>query len=118
MITWITLAQFQRRDLLKEPCQDTEKFSGALLAEKYLSSVKACHGCVIACGREIEVEREEAKGPEYETLVGFGPNLWIDDPEFSFRMNELCDRYGMDTISVSNTIGLTMRLFDEGVDRC
>lgn len=95
----------------------TEAFSGAKIAERYLTGVKACHACVIACGREIRVKPGDRvqKGPEYETLVGFGPNLWIDDPEFTFRMNQLCDRYGMDTITVSNTIGLAMSLYDEGL---
>ena len=44
--------------------------------------------------------------------MGFGPNLWINDPEFIIRMNDLCDRFGMDTISLSNTIGFAMRLYE------
>src|SRR4030043_2139977 len=31
------------------------------------------------------------------------------------RLGELCDRYGMDTISLSNTIGLAIKLFKMGV---
>jgi aldehyde:ferredoxin oxidoreductase len=58
---------------------------------------------------------ERRKGPEYETLVGFGPNLWLDDPAFATRMGELCDRFGIDTISLSNTIGLAIKLYDQGL---
>jgi aldehyde:ferredoxin oxidoreductase len=54
------------------------------------------------------------KGPEYETIVGFGPNLLINDLSEVVRLGELCDRYGMDTISTSNTIGLAFHLFEIG----
>ena len=90
--------------------------SGAKIAESILAGVSACQACVIACGRVVRLEDgEKRKGPEYETLVGFGPNLLIDDPAWITRMGELCDRYGMDTISMSNTIGLALALFEKGI---
>lgn len=89
--------------------------SGANMAETILVGTSACHACVIACGRVVRLgDGDKRKGPEYETLVGFGPNLWLDDPAFATRMGELCDRYGMDSISVSNTIGLVLKLFETG----
>lgn len=92
------------------------KTTGSHMAESLLDGVSTCHGCVIACGRVVRLrDGERRKGPEYETLVGFGPNLWINDPEFITLMGELCDRYGMDTISMSNTIGLALTLFELGV---
>ncbi len=57
---------------------------------------------------------EKQKGPEYETLVGFGPNLMLNDLVFATRMGDLCDRYGIDTISASNTIGLAFLLYAQG----
>jgi len=92
------------------------KVSGASVAESILAGVSACHACVIACGRVVRLEDgEKRKGPEYETLVGFGPNLWLDDPVLATRLGELCDRYGMDTISLSNTIGLAFTLYEKGI---
>jgi aldehyde:ferredoxin oxidoreductase len=32
-----------------------------------------------------------------------------------WNLGELCDRYGMDTISASNTIGLAFHLFEKGI---
>ena len=55
------------------------------------------------------------KGPEYETIVGFGPNLLNDDLISIVRLGELCDRYGMDTISAANTIGLAFSLYEKGI---
>jgi aldehyde:ferredoxin oxidoreductase len=93
------------------------KISGTKLTETILTGKSACHACVIACGRKVRLagEGEERKGPEYESLVGFGPNLWLNNLEVATKLNELCDRYGMDTISLSNTIGLAFRLFEMGV---
>jgi len=71
---------------------------------------------VIACGRVVQLEDgQKRKGPEYETLAGFGPNLWYDDPAGITKLGELCDRYGMDTISTSNVIGLVLKLSAMGV---
>lgn len=90
--------------------------SGSSVAETILVGTSACHACVIACGRVVRLEDgEKRKGPEYETLAGFGPNLWYDDPLRITRLGELCDRLGMDTISMSNTIGLVFKLKDMGI---
>ncbi|MBW8010067.1 MAG: aldehyde ferredoxin oxidoreductase family protein [Chloroflexi bacterium] len=89
--------------------------SGSTMAETILVGVSTCHACVIACGRVVQIENgKKQKGPEYETLVGFGPNLWLNDAAFVTRMNDLCDRYGFDTISISNTISLAFALFENG----
>ena len=91
------------------------RISGAALKETILVGVSACHACVIACGRVVRLEDgEKRKGPEYETLVGFGPNLMLNDPVLATRLGELCDRYGMDSISLSNTIGLAFQLYEMG----
>jgi aldehyde:ferredoxin oxidoreductase len=94
-----------------------ENISGASIAEKYLVGVKACHACVVACGRVVNLNGnlKKEKGHEYESMVGFGPNLMISDAAFVTRMGNLCDHFGMDTISLSNTISLAFTLFEEGV---
>lgn len=90
--------------------------SGVTMAETVLKGISACHGCVVACGRKVDLgDGTVRKGPEYETLVGFGPNLGITDIPTITRLGELCDRYGMDTISTSNVIGLAFLLYQEGV---
>ena len=91
--------------------------TGAAMAESILTGVSACHACVIACGRVVTLPGEAAprKGPEYETMVGFGPNLLIDDLAAVTRLGERCDQLGMDTISLSGTIGLAVTLFERGV---
>ena len=95
--------------------EGTERISGTTVAETILSGVSTCHGCVIACGRVVRLDDGiERVGPEYETTVGFGSNLGIDDISAITKLNELCNRYGVDTISISNVIGLAFLLYQEG----
>jgi len=95
---------------------ESSKISGANMSETILAGVSACHACVIACGRVVQLEDgTKRKGPEYETVVGFGPNIAIDDLGAITHLGELCDRYGMDSISLSNTIGLAFKLFEMSI---
>ncbi|HSG42001.1 MAG TPA: aldehyde ferredoxin oxidoreductase family protein [Anaerolineales bacterium] len=91
--------------------------SGAKMTETILTGRSACQGCVIACGRVVKLPNDtmKRKGPEHETMVGFGANLLNNDLESIVDMGELCDRYGMDTISASNTIGLAFHLYEKGI---
>jgi aldehyde:ferredoxin oxidoreductase len=110
------LAELPKRYFQNGIYENTPKVSGTTIAETILVGNSACHACVIACGRVVRLEDgEKRKGPEYETLAGFGPNLLIGDPVRITRMGELCDRLGMDTISLSNTIGLVFKLREDGV---
>jgi aldehyde:ferredoxin oxidoreductase len=94
---------------------EVDNVSGAKVAETILAGTSACQGCVIACGRVVKLEDgAKRKGAEYETLVGFGPNLLISDLAAINELGELCDRYGMDTISASGTIGLAFHLYEMG----
>ena len=94
---------------------NVDAISGSKMAESILVGTSACQGCVIACGRVVDLgDGRKRKGPEYETIVGFGPSLLIDDLAETVRLGELCDLYGMDVISTANTIGLAFYLYDLG----
>jgi aldehyde:ferredoxin oxidoreductase len=94
-----------------------DNVSGAKMTETILTGRSACQGCVIACGRVVKLPKDvmKRKGPEHETMVGFGANLLNDNLEAIVDLGELCDRYGMDTISASNTIGLAFHLYEKGI---
>ena len=97
--------------------ENIDSISGAKMTETILVGRSACQGCVIACGRVVNLngDKTKRKGPEHETMVGFGANLLNDNLESIVDMGELCDRYGMDTISTSNTIGLAFHLYEKGL---
>lgn len=96
--------------------ENVDNVSGARMTETILTGRSACQGCVIACGRVVKLgDKAKRKGPEYETIIGFGPNLLNDNLESIVDLGELCDRYGMDTISTANTIGLAFHLFEKEI---
>ena len=96
--------------------ENVDNISGAKMTETILAARSACQGCVIACGRVVKLgDKAKRKGPEYETIAGFGPNLLNDNLESIVDLGELCDRYGMDSISTANTIGLAFHLFEKGI---
>ncbi len=110
------LAEMPKKYFQNGVYPNASNVSGACVTETILAGTSTCHACVIACGRVVRLgDGDKRKGPEYETLAGFGPNLLFDDPARITSMGELCDRYGMDTISLSNTIGLVYKLKDMGV---
>jgi aldehyde:ferredoxin oxidoreductase len=109
------LAEMPKKNFTRGEYKNTLNISGASIAESILVGTTTCHACVIACGRVVALEDGmRRKGPEYETLVGFGPNLLFDNPSEITLLGELCDRYGIDTISTSNTIGLVFKLHEMG----
>jgi aldehyde:ferredoxin oxidoreductase len=95
---------------------EVDRISGTTVSETILTGVTTCNGCVVACGRVVRLEGGvDRKGVEYETSIGFGPNLGISDMESITIMGDLCDRYGIDTISTSNIIGFVFLLYQEGI---
>jgi aldehyde:ferredoxin oxidoreductase len=55
-----------------------------------------------------------AGGPEYESLGSLGGTLMIDDIRSVALANDLCNRYGMDTISVGQVIALAYESLQRG----
>ncbi len=97
----------------------TLKTSGKAIAETIFTRHTFCHACPIGCGKAVEVKEGKyagvrGEGPEYETLCGFGSNLQCDDLNAIVAMNDLCNRYGLDTISTSSTIAWAFESFEKG----
>ena len=63
----------------------------------------------------MKVKGKEVKGPEYETLGLFGPNLENRDLDLINELNYKCDLLGMDTISLAGTIAFAMELQEKGM---
>ncbi|MEJ2247891.1 MAG: aldehyde ferredoxin oxidoreductase C-terminal domain-containing protein [Acidobacteriota bacterium] len=85
--------------------------------EKYVTDKYACVDCRIACGGWLTVDKgkyqvESAHKPEYETLAAFGPNCLNDNMESLIYANELCNLYGLDTISTGAAIAFAMECFE------
>jgi aldehyde:ferredoxin oxidoreductase len=99
----------------------SSQIGGATMAETILTGPKACQGCVIACGRVINVPEGrwatpgKVKGPEYETICSFGSQLLVDNLPLIAALGNRCDELGLDTISAGNTLALAYLLFERGL---
>ncbi|SFR68896.1 aldehyde:ferredoxin oxidoreductase [Halogeometricum rufum] len=74
-----------------------------------------CSSCAFACKLPTKDEERgvETEGPEYETVMSFGSNCSVDDVVDVMKSNELCDRYGVDTISCGNAVAAYLAAEDE-----
>lgn len=96
------------------------KVSGQELAKTILKKRYHCGGCLIGCGRTVEIpsgafKMEMGGGPEYETLGMLGSNCLIDDVEAIAKGNEVCNDYGVDTISAAAAISFLMEAWEHGM---
>jgi aldehyde:ferredoxin oxidoreductase len=97
------------------------KISGKTIHEKYDVKSSSCSGCPIHCWQHVTIEGEDGvrnnvgHNPEYETLGAFGAMCLNDDLPSVIRANELCNRYGLDTISTGNSIAFAIEAFERGL---
>ncbi|MEM1883445.1 MAG: aldehyde ferredoxin oxidoreductase family protein [Candidatus Bathyarchaeia archaeon] len=88
--------------------------------EKYIVEKYFCPGCPIGCGGWVRVPGgkyavERAHKPEYETIAAFGPLCLNDNIESIIYANDLCNKYGLDTISAGATIAFAMECYEKGI---
>lgn len=82
-------------------------------------------GCTLSCAHAVDHfhlrsgpyagEAVMVDGPEYETVAGLGSNIGNFDPAAVLELNFYCDTYGIDTISLGNSIAFVMECYQEGI---
>lgn len=88
--------------------------------QEIFAGPRGCFGCPIRCKREARVEGRYTidpryGGPEYETLGAFGSACAVSDLRAIAKANEMCNRFGLDTISTGITIAFAMECFENGL---
>jgi aldehyde:ferredoxin oxidoreductase len=89
--------------------------------EKYKKSGYACQACPIKCGAVIEQKEGpfaipgEVHRPEYETIAALGNLLVNDNQEAVIKATDICNRYGIDSISTGTAIAFAMECFENGL---
>ena len=99
---------------------DIDELGPVVIEEKILSGHKTCFGCGVACKKEAEVKEgpfkmKKGPGPEYETVATFGAMCLNSSIESIAKANEICNRFGMDTISCGSTIAFAFECFENGL---
>ena len=87
----------------------------------YQDMAYGCWRCTMACGGHDSVKEEGPyKGvahhkPEYETVAAWGTMTLMDKFPALIKINELCNRYGFDTIAAGCTAAFAVECYENGI---
>jgi len=81
---------------------------------------EGCYACTVQCKQSFQLEEPfkvdpRYGGPEFETIGAFNSTCGVDDFGYAAKAHELCNRYGLDTISCGVTIAWAMECFEKGI---
>ena len=98
-----------------------EPISGEKMTETILKERDTCYACAVKCKRVVEIldgpYQVDARygGPEYETIGTFGSYCAIDNLAAVSLASQICNMYGVDTITCGATIAFAMECFEKGI---
>jgi len=86
----------------------------------YSKGMLSCFGCPAHCRHRFIIQEGRYKGtrgegPEYASIGSLGTKLGNLDLENIIYATELCNRYGLDTISTGSYIAWAMELYQRGI---
>jgi aldehyde:ferredoxin oxidoreductase len=99
---------------------DAERVGGERYREEFRLKDTTCNKCSVACGKSFQVTEGDYAGtvwkmPEYESIYALGPMCGNLDAGSLVKAEELCDQYGLDTISMGVTIAFAMECAELGI---
>ena len=125
--TWNNLTPLQQQGILP-----TKNFQAGVLdgghriesesmVQAILSDRETCPNCPIFCRRVVQMKAPYEisgiyGGPQYETVAALGSLLLNTDPSSIAKAHELCNRYGIDTMSAGAAIAWAMECWERGID--
>ncbi|HEM61015.1 MAG TPA: aldehyde:ferredoxin oxidoreductase [Chloroflexi bacterium] len=119
VLTLNRLGLLPTRNMRNSAFEAAEEVSGEYLQSHFKEKTVACSGCPIACEQVARVREGPYAGTrvslDYETLYALGPCCGIGAFPTILKAAELCDRYGLDTISTGVTIAWAMECFERGI---
>lgn len=102
------LGTLPTRNFQRSTFDDADAVSGESLTENNFSRRHGCAACTIRCERLFKALDGRDQRMEYETLFALGPLCGIRDPDSVLHAAQLCDLYGLDTISTGGTLAWAM----------
>jgi aldehyde:ferredoxin oxidoreductase len=105
---------FPTKNFQEDYLEEAYQISGQYLSEKgFLINRFGCSACGTSCHRFTSIEKGKYKGtksggPEYETVASLGAGCGVTETEAVLKANDLCNRYGLDTISTGSVIQWAM----------
>ncbi|MFO8034013.1 MAG: aldehyde ferredoxin oxidoreductase family protein [Candidatus Bipolaricaulota bacterium] len=98
-----------------------EDIGGERMADTILTERETCTGCPVRCKRVVQTTFAGQQvdpaygGPEYETLGALGSLCGVSDLSAVALGNQLCNAYGLDTISAGVAVATLMEASERGL---
>jgi aldehyde:ferredoxin oxidoreductase len=115
------LGTLPTRNYTEGQFEQAEPISGEKMAETILKKRDTCYACIVRCKRVVEIKEGKYTadpfygGAEYETIGTFGSYCGISDLAAISHAHQICDMYGVDTISCGATIAFAMECYEKGI---
>lgn len=101
--------------------EGADKLTGeTMVSSGLLVGRDTCWACSTNCKRVVDGKEpyqldREVGGQEYETSTAFGSYCLNSDMYAVAKANQLCNLYGMDTISTGVVVGFAMEAYEKGI---
>lgn len=100
--------------------EKADEIDGHKLLNMYVVKPKACFACPVHCSHFYEIKEGEfaglaGEGPEFETMCAFGSRCGNDNLASILVLNNLCNQYGLDTISAGAVLSFAMECYENGL---
>ncbi len=121
-LTWLSeMGILPTKNFQEGTFDRADDIGGKRLHDTILIDRETCAGCPIRCKRVVATEYAGRKvdpvfgGPEYETTAAFGSLCMNDDLRVIALANQLCNDYGLDTISAGVAVAFLMEASEKGL---
>lgn len=103
----------------KGKLENWENISAEYMQSNMEVKARGCYRCFFSCGKLTTAltgrhQGLKLEGPEFETIYTFGGLCCITEMEEILYLNDLCDRWGIDTISAGNIAAFAIEAGQRG----
>lgn len=106
------------RNYRRNRFEEIDGLDGRRLHERVIKT-RGCRGCPVRCKAVLRFQGNASGSigarPEFESMVSLGANCGLSDLETVIRLDNLCSRLGMDSISAGSAVAFAMDLYDRGL---
>ncbi len=114
-----SLGALPTRNFTNATFEGAESVSGEYLNERFVAKIVGCSSCAMRCEHIAVVPEGPYKGTttrvEYEPLWAFGPHCGVDRLDAIAKAMDLCNYYGLDSLSAGNIVGFAMDCYENGI---
>jgi aldehyde:ferredoxin oxidoreductase len=121
-VTWLSeMGILPTKNFQEGTFDQAEAIGGERLHDTILVDRESCAGCPIRCKRAVKTSfagrdvTPDFGGPEYETIGAFGSLCLNDNLDAIALANQLCNDYGIDTISAGVAAAFLMEASEKGL---